>query len=256
MTKAVARSRASKRRRRNVDPPDLEALRPYTGLYMIYHTHARKTLWKLARGGRIGAIKCPTIEAVPPPCAELFLRHLEWGYGLERDVDDEEGRASIITTVGMVAPWALADMCSFQHAQQGTGRGNVRICKEGGDLHVVAGMTVEHVLGRSVEEASSLRFFLTVWTVTAAEGSVRTGTGAPPSASNWMNMVSSVKQTLREWLSCNGKGAAMISPRLRVWAEEPTVAPVTQVGSSSACPVPDLPESEHVVGDEDDEPIF
>ena len=87
---------------------------------MIYHTHERKTLWKLARGGRIGAIKCPTIEAVPPPCAELFLRHLEWGYQLERDVDDEEGRASIISTVGMVAPWALADLCSFQHAQQGT----------------------------------------------------------------------------------------------------------------------------------------
>ena len=117
-------------------------------------------------------------------------------------------------------------------------------------------MTVEHVLGRSVEEASSLRFFLTVWTVTAAEGSVRTGTGAPPSASNWMNMVSSVKQTLREWLSCNGKGAAMISPRLRVWAEEPTVAPVTQVGSSSACPVPDLPESEHREEHSDDEPDF
>ena len=114
MTKAVARSRASKRRRRNVDPPDLEALRPYTGLYMIYHTHARKTLWKLARGGRIGAIKCPTIEAVPPPCAELFLRHLEWGYQLERDVDDEEGRASTITSF-------LADARSERHASRGWG---------------------------------------------------------------------------------------------------------------------------------------
>ena len=127
---------------------------------------------------------------------------------------------------------------------------------------MVAGMTVEHVLRRSVEEMSSLRFFLTVWTVTAAEGSVRTGTGAPPSASNWMNMVSSVKQTLREWLSCDGKGADMISPRLRVWAEEPTVAPVTQVGSSSACPVavvvPDLPEGEHgeVHSDAEDDPVF
>lgn len=142
---------------RQVNPPDLEALRPHTALYMVYHSHLRKTLWKLSQAGRIGAVKTPAVEAVPPPCAELFLRHLEWGYQVERAEQDEddEGRSSTFESIFLGKPSALRD-----------------ITKAGGDLRIVAGVNVENKLVKGFEGMSSLHFVFTVWSVTGAEASV------------------------------------------------------------------------------------
>ena len=208
-------------------PEPLEALRPFTALYLCYQRWASKQLWSIAQLNRLGSVKCDEIVCVPGPNAELFLTHLENMYGIEIDSNHADKLSNVTHSLNLIESSHLRDFCQFERYGVTKGRDNVRVHCNFGDLHVIAGAIIDWVEPTDIDGMSRLKVTAIAWQVTASDADVRNGS-PPPSVSRWMEVVDSAKVTVRAWAEEMGDDAtSVLSPRLLKWVEEPTVSPVT-----------------------------
>ena len=215
-------------RTHNLWPEPLHDLMPFTALYMCYHRYVTKELWSIAGINRVGAVKSEELKCVPGPCAELFLTNLSAMYGIEIKSDHEENRSNVTHSLELIESSHVLDICAFERNGAGRGKDNVRLHGPLGDLHLVSGVIVDWVQPRDIDGMSRIKVTATAWKITASDADPRPGTPAP-SVSRWMEIVKRAKRTLNEWADELGddEAAALLSPRILQWVQEPTVEPVT-----------------------------
>ena len=208
------------RRPKPVDA-DFESLLEFTGFYDVYYDALREELWTSARLAKTGLLRYPTIKYVPPACAMMFFRSLEEHLGEEVETDDEQGRASIIYTIGFPAMQFIEEVCCFDMKGK-LGNGCCRLTEPHGSLHIVAHLRVEYHEGRGSSPVSKIEMDHTVWKLHPA-GDLRPGTSLMVHLGKYMQVQEYAKRAVLGWPRPDD-----LAPSMRAWAALPPVRPVTR----------------------------